>query len=240
MAEQNDNIQQQPAICKTRDEMLAKFLTDDSLNDIILKGTDSVEVPANRFLLSARSEVFKGMLLGKFQEASLPVVELSFTGSVLQAVVEFVLTDDAQILNSKKRKTTDGEEEEEHVSIQQIESLVSLAEAASYFNIAGLGELVMDYCTTVRKKWPCLSFAFLQVCRTAGNSVPDVVLDKAKKWVRKTPAKSVSTNHVGFLSKTVMEEILMDSEMEMSECDLFIILSLWVEADPSQRKDSGV
>ncbi|CAB9518022.1 expressed unknown protein [Seminavis robusta] len=199
----NNNNQQQPASCKTRDEMLAKFLTDDSLNDIILKGTTD-------------------------GEASLPVVELSFTGSVLQAVVEFVLTHDAQILNSKKRKTPDGEEEEEHVSIQQIESLVSLTEAASYFNLAGLEELVMEYCTTILKKWPCLSFAFLQVCRTAGNSVPDVVLDNAKQWVRETPAKSVSTDHVAALSKIVMEEILMDAEMKMTECDLFQILSLWV------------
>ncbi|CAB9516644.1 expressed unknown protein [Seminavis robusta] len=165
--------------------MLAKFLTDDSLNDIILKGTDGVEVPANRFLLSARSDVFHSMLLGKFQEASLPIVELGFSGSVLMAVVEYALTDNVQTLNSKKSK-------EFEVATEQLDLVVPLTEAAPYFNLAGLGELVLEYLETTIEKEPGMSFALLQICKLTGNSVPVVLSDKAKKWVRTTPAEAVS------------------------------------------------
>jgi hypothetical protein len=39
-------------------EMLASFLTNDYLNEVNLRGTDGIQVPANRFLLAARSETF--------------------------------------------------------------------------------------------------------------------------------------------------------------------------------------
>ncbi|CAB9506932.1 expressed unknown protein [Seminavis robusta] len=182
--------QRQPVCCKNRNEMLERFLTDDSLNDVVLKGTDGVEVPANRFLLAARSDVFKGMLLGKFQESSLPVVDLSFSGSVLKAVVEFVLTDSAQILKFNKRKAPDGEEND--VPTHQIESLVSLAVAASYFNLGGLGVLVLEcFEKSLLAKQPCASFAILHACRMAGNAVPEALQLKAKDW---------SGNCFGFLN----------------------------------------
>ncbi|CAB9516557.1 expressed unknown protein [Seminavis robusta] len=219
MAEENaatiKNRQLPVAYCETPDEMLERFLTDDSLNDVILKGTDGVEVPANRFLLSARSDVFKGMLLGKFQEASSPAIELGFPGSVLKAVVEFVLTSSAQILNCKKRKVSGAEGID--VSIQQIESLVSLAEAASYFNLAGLGDLVLTSFETMLTMQPCLSFAALQACRMAGDGVLEVFMETSKAWVRETSAKPVSVKQVASLSKVIMEEILTDSETKMAE-----------------------
>ncbi|CAB9530724.1 BTB POZ domain containing [Seminavis robusta] len=225
------NTQQQSSSCKTPDEMLAKFLTVDSLNDIILKGNDGVEVPANRFLLAARSDVFMGMLLGKFQESSSAVIELGFPGNVLKGVVEFVLTNTAQVLHVK----TDAED----ISPQKIRSLVSLAEAASYFDLAGLGEMVFESFEKHNKADPCASFAILQACRISGNSIPKMLVEKAKEWVQTTQTKSVSANHVAGLSTNVMEEILLDPDMLMTEFELFQILSLWVESNPSQRKEAA-
>ncbi|CAB9514149.1 expressed unknown protein [Seminavis robusta] len=170
----DNNLEQPTTSCKTHDEMLARFLTVDSLNDIVLKGNDGVDVPANRFLLAARSDVFMGMLLGKFQESSSPVVELGFSGSVLKAVVEFVLTDTAQVLNCKKRKAPDSEKENAAISPEQIELFVSLAEAASYFDLAGLGDIVLESFEKILKQNPCSSFAALQVCRMAEKTVPKV------------------------------------------------------------------
>ncbi|CAB9510603.1 expressed unknown protein [Seminavis robusta] len=160
--------------------MLARFLTVDSLNDIILKGNDGVEVPANRFLLAARSDVFMGMLLGKFQESSSPFVELGFSGSVLKAVVEFVITDTAEVLSCEQRKAPDSQHAD--VNAQQIESLVSLAEAALFFDLPGLSELVLESFEKVLKENRYASFAALQACSMAGNSVPEMLIERAKAW----------------------------------------------------------
>ncbi|CAB9527951.1 expressed unknown protein [Seminavis robusta] len=225
------NKKQQPtSSSKDRDEMLARFLTCESLNDIILQGTDGVQVPANRFLLAARSNVFMGMLLGKFQESSLPVVELGFSGSVIKAVVEFVLTDTAQVLVCKNRDAL-------VVDInEQIEALVSLAEAAPYFDLAGLTELVFESFEMTLNEHPCSAFAALQACRMAGIAVPEEFVKTAKSWVQMAQPTSVTANHVACLSTSVMEEILMDPEMEMTEYELFQMLSLWAAGDPGRRK----
>ncbi|CAB9510865.1 unknown protein [Seminavis robusta] len=173
-----------------------------------------------------------GMLLGKFQESSSAVIQLGFPGNVLKGVVEFVLTNTAQVLHVK----TDAED----ISPQKIQSLVSLAEAASYFDLAGLGEMVFESFEKHNKADPCSSFAALQACRMAGNSVPEAFVEKSKAWVQTTPSKLFSVSHVAFLSTAVLEEILMDSHMDLSEFELFQILSLWVDADPSQRREQGV
>jgi BTB/POZ domain len=92
-------------------EMLASLLTNEALNDVKLKGTDGVEVPASRFLLAARSHIFRAMFFSEFQEAKSPVVELGFQGNVLQAVVEYIVTDSAEIITAaRKRKSTDDTE----------------------------------------------------------------------------------------------------------------------------------
>ena len=36
-----------------------------------------------------------------------------------------------------------------------------------------------------------------------------------------------------------MEEILLDSETEMTEFELFQILTLWVDGDPNERKEEA-
>ncbi|CAB9510610.1 expressed unknown protein [Seminavis robusta] len=223
--------------CNSCSEMLERFLTVESLNDIILKGNDGVEVPANRFLLAARSDVFMGMLLGKFQESSSPVVELGFSGIVLKAVVEFVLTDTAKVLNIKKQNTPNAGED---ITAKQIECLVSLAEAASYFDLAGLQDLVLESFKMLLEENPCLSPSALHACRMTGDSVPEVFVEQAKTLVRKTPSKSLCANHVANLSTTVLEEMLMDSEMEMTEYELFQILSLWVDGDTGKRKEAAI
>jgi BTB/POZ domain len=80
----------------------SRFLTDDALNDITLAGNDGVKVPANRGILASKSRVFQRLLLGSFaitDKGDFKSVQLDFKGEVIRAVVEFVLTDTAKILD---------------------------------------------------------------------------------------------------------------------------------------------
>ncbi|CAB9529548.1 expressed unknown protein [Seminavis robusta] len=196
-------------------EMLKSFLTDEALNDMALKGTDGVEVPANRFLLSARSQVFRGMLLGKFQEASLTVVEVGFKGGTLKAVLEYIHTDSVEMLSCKKRKSPN----RKSVDFPLIQSLVSLAEAASYFQLPNLAKLVLKQFEQMCEAAPGLSFAILQACKVAGPSIADKILAQ----VRLTPFGSITKEQVNCLSADVLEDILKDKKMPMTEYQLFQI-----------------
>ncbi|CAB9508776.1 expressed unknown protein [Seminavis robusta] len=216
----------------SRDQMLSGFLNDEALNDVKLKGTDGVVVMANRFLLSARSQVFRGMLLGKFQEASSPVVDIGFQGGILRAIVEYILTDSAQMLDCKKRKSREGNS----FDFPFVQSLVSLAEAASYFELFDLAKLAVKKFDVVWTESPCSSFAVLQACKTAGPSIPESLVEKAMEIVRSSPAESITKEHVHCLSSEVLEEILSDKKMEVTEYQLFQILNLWSQDSGDERK----
>ena len=60
----------------SRLEAFAAILKEDDFHDVALKGKDGVIVHANRFVLAARSLVFRKMLLGNFTEASSEVVNI--------------------------------------------------------------------------------------------------------------------------------------------------------------------
>jgi BTB/POZ domain len=211
-------------IAVSRDEMLERFLTDETLNNVALQGTDGVTVMANSYLLAARSQVFRPMFFGQFHEANSPAVQLGFHSSVLKAVVEYILTDSAGILNCKKRDTSD----KPALDFQQIQLIVSLAEAACYFNLPGLGELVSKAIHRLLDDCPAFSFPFVQACKTIGPQVPEQLFSMAIDHLRTLPFEKITANEVSCLSEEVLADILKDSEMEMTEYELFQLLDLWV------------
>ena len=110
-------------------EMLALTLTDEDLQDLVLEGSDGVHVKANRCILAARSPVFHTLLFGKFREAKEGVVKLPYEGAVLAGLVEYILTDNTEILHAERAGCGEnGEGLPDDVS--KIQSLVFLAEAS--------------------------------------------------------------------------------------------------------------
>ena len=49
---------------------IRNLLSNASLVDVNLRGTDGVTIPAHRLILAARSQVFESLLFGNFAEAS--------------------------------------------------------------------------------------------------------------------------------------------------------------------------
>ena len=169
---------------RTRESMYSRFLTDDELNDIVLKGTDGVRVPANRAVLASKSRVFRKLLLGSFsksyfsesqsssrsllssrrssskrksktnlQDNGDAVVAVPFRGTVIRAVVEYVLTDSAQILEymtvkqSKKKErpettTASGRSPRRHQS-SDTASVISLQSVSSRRSTATKSQFVV-------------------------------------------------------------------------------------------------
>jgi BTB/POZ domain len=236
---QNEEIP--PSIFKeiSHHEMLARFLTADYLNDVKLKGTDGVEVPANRFLLAARSHIFQAMFFGEFQEAKCPTVELGFQGNVLRAVVEYIVTDSTEMINTKKKRMSSGETKPDF-NFKSIESLVSLAEAASYFQLPELGKKILALLEDMMLQRPSFSLALFNACTMAGLPVVEKLTDTAMECVRSLTFETIAADQISCLSAHVLETILKDGRMVMTEYDRFQILQEWVDASgdsPSTQID---
>ena len=79
---------------------LLSTLEDPDLCDVTLIGSDGGRVPAIRLYLSARSDVLKQLLVGKFREANEEEVQMDYPSPVLKALVHYCCTDDVPALDT--------------------------------------------------------------------------------------------------------------------------------------------
>jgi BTB/POZ domain len=158
--------------------LLAKLLADGDFHDVILTGNDGVEVTACRAVLSASSPVFKAMLLGKFSEGKSDKVKIQeYEGAVLKAVVEFIHTDEPNILNHNNR-TEDGEDED--VAPETIQQWISLATAAQFFDLPDLNTKVLNFLRHTLVDQPThLSSVLLEACSQAGPTISEDYMEFA-------------------------------------------------------------
>jgi BTB/POZ domain len=114
---------------------LQNHVETGSLADVYLVGTDGRKVPANRFVLSARSPVFSTMLYGAFREASSDCVKLDYEGGLLEAIVHYCNTETLPVSATFEDCAEDIEE-------FQVRFLVDLVRAADYLQLLGLQRIV--------------------------------------------------------------------------------------------------
>jgi hypothetical protein len=148
------------------------------------------------------------------------------------------VTDSAEMLNTKKRKSRD--ENQPPYDFKNIESLVSLVEAASYFQLPELAKRGRAWFDRIWLHLPCLSLAILQALKMAGPGIALDLKDTALNWVRVLPFETITADRISSVCAHVLETVLKDEKMEMTEYELFQILQLWMEAvggSPSAQSD---
>ena len=132
----------------SREAALERLLTDESLSDVTLRGTDGAKVSANRCLLAARSDVFRALLYGNFAEGGESIVSIGYTGSVLEAVVEYIYTDHPTFL-APAEDTKDPR------------TAVAIVDAAQYFHLPGLSQKAKEITMEEMKSNPPMAFEYL-------------------------------------------------------------------------------
>ena len=110
-------------------------MTNDTLTDVTLVSSDGVRIPASRFVLAARSEVFERMLYGHFREGSSDEVKLDYSAVVLRGIVEFCCTD--QIGYAKLNEGAGS-------PMAYARALAQLHAAANYYELKRLADLVSN------------------------------------------------------------------------------------------------
>lgn len=216
-------------------EIVTRFLTDNAFKDLTLEGNDGVQVRTNRYVLAARSPVFESMLLGNFAEASSSQIKLDFEGEVLKAFADFAHTDTLQTLSLKKRKA--GKDDASDI---QIRTLVALEAAASFFAMPSLSEKIFECLSQSVDQFSPMCFVLFGEIRRLGAAAPEKLAELALSRVRSKDNTSVKAGGIASLSAFVVEEIIRDDKTKKSEKDLFEILRIWMEVNPSGRKPAAV
>jgi hypothetical protein len=143
---------------------IRNLLSNESLADVNLQGTDGIKVPAHRLILAARSQVFESLLFGNFAEASNSEVRVGYDGRVLQAIVEYCYTDEVTLLG----------EQTQNPSLEQMETITSLAAAADYFCFPKLCKKVTDFVLLRMEENKQLALGFLITANNSGTA-PEIV-----------------------------------------------------------------
>lgn len=113
-----------------KDMLLA--LDEEVFQDVMLTGTDHVDVPATKAVLAIRSPVFKRMFFGGFQETNGDRVALDYPSLVLKVLVKYCYSDELDLDMIYTDNACDGLTDEEAVL------MVQLRDAANYFELPEL------------------------------------------------------------------------------------------------------
>jgi hypothetical protein len=201
----------------TREEAIRNLLMDEDLSDLLLVGTDGVAVRSNRCMLASRSKVLRGMLYGDFSEASSSSVSLGYKGEILQTVVEYIYTDKCEISNE--------------CNIELARTVVSLADAANYFDLPKLSQKAKNLAYSMMRDQPSLSCVFLAECSVVGD-VTSEVEEMARQTIRSNPSTLLDQGTaISSLSPVLLETIIQDKTIDTDEYTLFRILECWANAD---------
>ena len=203
----------------TRDEALRLLLSDQSLSDLILTGTDGTTVACNKCLLSARSEVFHALLSGKFAEAQSSTVSIGYKGNVLKVIVEYIYTDTSQILEGSPSDTS--------AVVEWARTLTAVIDAANYFNLPCLRSIAENCARKAMEIKKDLACVFLS---ETGHLNATNIGEVAINVIRENPEELLSSGStVGELTPSLLESIVSDKKIKADEKTIFLILQSWAE-----------
>jgi hypothetical protein len=208
------------------EEAFAALYDDEDFHDVKLQGNDGIQVSANRNALAARSQFFKSMLLGKFSEATNDVVKVGFSGRTLKAVVEYIHTNNCNLL---ERSIPRGRPLDPS-SVERLRAVLSLDEASSYFILPGLAEKVTSFVEYNILAIPDLSFVVLEACY-GDPLIQATIRDLAVSTISSNATNLAKSDAVGLLSAMTMEDLHKKRTMELRDDERFDFIQRWMN-DP--------
>lgn len=209
---------------------LWKALQDEDIRgDLQLVGRDGIRVPANRFVLGARSEMFKRMLYGDFREALQTEIHLEqYEGLILQAVVEFCHSNEISqftVLYLSQQTELAGRR------------LVQLYKAADYLQIGGLTELVEGLVHNRTTRFPPLACAIYDEADLDTPLSKDALLMiRCRPYVTLPPSGS-SFGGILCLEGAKLQTLYVDQNLKAGELFLFEMLQSWSTLKRQQQEE---
>eukprot|EP00566_Odontella_aurita_P013739 CAMPEP_0113528104 /NCGR_PEP_ID=MMETSP0015_2-20120614/1657_1 /TAXON_ID=2838 /ORGANISM="Odontella" /LENGTH=438 /DNA_ID=CAMNT_0000426595 /DNA_START=167 /DNA_END=1480 /DNA_ORIENTATION=- /assembly_acc=CAM_ASM_000160 len=199
-------------------------LADGSMSDVDLVGNDGGRVSASRFVLGARSRVFRRMFFGTFMESSSNEIHLDYHSSVLSVLVEFCYTDEVLLFRGSKNSN-----DEERARV-----MVRVFSAAHYFELLSLEvgvtkmiEMILD-----RSK-PLACAVFDETCGQGPDAYK--LRSLAIETIRSYPEQSMlsettmSSPGVAMLGSEAISDLMHDGKIRAEELTIFSVLRKWTK-----------
>ncbi|CAB9501693.1 expressed unknown protein [Seminavis robusta] len=228
------------------------LLENNSFHDVTLVGNDGIKVTANRCSLSVRCDYFQKMFMGKFQESSSnnsnsnnisQEIHISnFSGSVIKSIVQYLHTSKMELLetlpsrNSKKLTP--------ETRLECVETLVSLASAAAYFQLPSLLVLLTKKIQSCIKDSPILALPLLHA-----TPLPLELEQLALSVIRSNAIYCLTAPAVTDLPAFAVTQILteikaknrMDSSIiSISHLQVFDFISLWASSSEDHSSNTAL
>jgi hypothetical protein len=198
---------------------LLQAIQDEEMNDLSLVGRDGAQVPANRFVLAARSKVLKRMLYGSFREASSTKIPFyDHDGVILEAIVEYCCRNAIP----KFRLYI-------HRNASSARRLVQLYKAADYLELTGLAKLVAQMAHNLTSRYPPLACAvYDEADLDTKVSKDSLLMIQCRPYVT-LPPDNETGGGIDSLSEAKLLSIYDDKEVKAGELFLFEMLQKWLE-----------
>lgn len=205
---------------------LLSSLKDEDMADVFLVSSDGLKVPAFRCVLGARSTVLRKMLCGDFKEArSLEIPLPTYSGLVLQAVVEFCCSDEIQppLLGQDEAAARE---------------LVHIFHFAHCYELPVLEEKAYGMACSLMDLLPQLACAILD--ETSVGAPTQILHEYALNVIRAKPGSSLLPQDeskgggVVSLSSDRLLVLLQDKSIEARELTLFMALKKWADVDKGE------
>ena len=198
-------------------------LQDDDLTDIALQGHDGIDVPANRFVLAARSRVLKRMLYGSFREAKSTCTEIvlqDYDSFTLEAIVEYCCRNEISKFRLRLRRNA-----------ESCRRLVWLFKAADYLELTKLAKMVAQMAHNLMSRFPPLACAIYDEADLSTAVSQDALsMIQCRPYVTLPSHKNDETGGgVANLSAERLLTIFQDRQVHAGELFLFQILQQWCE-----------
>jgi ribosomal protein S12 len=205
--------------------------TDHDLCDLeLLDQHGRGAVRAVRFVLAARSPVFRRMLYGTFREAKSGTVQLNYSASALAAVVHFCSFHTLPA-NFGTRSDHDGNSSSSSCEIQ---AYVELSQAADYLELDSLTKLANARVTALMVSDPAETVCFV-LEHTTGH-----LMETALQMIETRPYDTLrNSGAVAHLSTSHLELVLGNNAVAAGECFLFKVLSDWYTHQVSRLEGGG-
>ena len=239
---------------------LSRLVFDERLADVELEGSDGLRFCTHRGLLAARSPVFDRMFYGDFCESinnnnnanfagdnsSLVVIHIGYPTRVLKSIVQYCMTDTAELLqnnddddddNNNENSNDDSDDDNDTTKLLPI-----LADAANFFQLPVLQQKIKQRGQALMENDKSTVCYFLEgSTRTAttSSSSSSIIGSEESLWkiarhyVQAYPQETLletKSSIVGYLSKYTWKDLLQDDMIGIEECVLFRALDRWANS----------
>jgi len=239
LAQQNNEQDTSTAETTTMISDIAANLGNDDLTDFTLVAKDGTRIPAARFVLGARSPVFRSLLFGNGKEARSDMIVCGYSGTVVRGLVDFCSKDDVPHFQ-QQLEVRDGEYNEymitamfnDHTQLRddqeypppreyQVRQIVHLYDCARYYQLQSMEIRVCELATsflqssTTNKHLACALFDEASK-HPAANRIKRIALHA----IRSDPAASLLRQPV-VEEEEEEEEVFTELSDDTSEMTIF-------------------